>query len=40
MLPLPRAAGGEHGPVVHAGRDDVDNRVAHDPVGLCGLITP
>ncbi|MEU2916021.1 hypothetical protein ACWCQ0_17235 [Streptomyces massasporeus] len=40
MLPLPLAAGGEHGRVVDTGRDDVDSRVAHEPVGVCGLITP
>ncbi|MGA5204611.1 aldehyde dehydrogenase family protein [Streptomyces variegatus] len=30
----------EHGRVVDTGRDDVDSRVVHEPVGVCGLITP
>jgi betaine-aldehyde dehydrogenase len=25
---------------VDTGRDDVDTRVVHEPVGVCGLITP
>ncbi|MBR7824843.1 aldehyde dehydrogenase family protein [Actinospica sp. MGRD01-02] len=30
----------DSGRVVDAGRADVDSRVVHEPVGVCGLITP
>ncbi|MET9580391.1 aldehyde dehydrogenase family protein [Streptomyces massasporeus] len=35
-----RLVASEHGRVVDTGRDDVDSRVVHEPVGVCGLITP
>ncbi|SHF63422.1 betaine-aldehyde dehydrogenase [Jatrophihabitans endophyticus] len=33
-------AGSEAGRVVDAGRADVVSRIVHEPVGVCGLITP
>ena len=33
-------ADAEAGRVVDTGRDDVVSRVVHEPVGVCGLITP
>jgi betaine-aldehyde dehydrogenase len=35
-----RAADAEAGRIVDTGRDDVVSRVVHEPVGVCGLITP
>lgn len=35
-----RLAGQESGRVVDAGSPDVASRVVHEPVGVCGLITP
>jgi betaine-aldehyde dehydrogenase len=35
-----RAADAEAGRVVDTGRDDVVSRVVHEPVGVCGLISP
>ncbi|WP_435284265.1 aldehyde dehydrogenase family protein [Streptomyces koelreuteriae] len=35
-----RLVGSESGRVVDTGRADVDSRVVHEPVGVCGLITP
>ncbi|MFF5845164.1 aldehyde dehydrogenase family protein [Streptomyces massasporeus] len=35
-----RLVASEQGRVVDTGRDDVDSRVVHEPVGVCGLITP
>src|SRR3954469_22695247 len=35
-----RVADTEAGHVVDPGRDDVVSRVVHEPVGVCGLITP
>ncbi|MGA5362037.1 aldehyde dehydrogenase family protein [Streptomyces purpurascens] len=35
-----RLAASESGRVVDTGRADVDSRVVHEPVGVCGLITP
>ncbi|MFF9121440.1 aldehyde dehydrogenase family protein [Streptomyces massasporeus] len=35
-----RLVASEHGRVVDTGRDGVDSRVVHEPVGVCGLITP
>ncbi|MFJ4281222.1 aldehyde dehydrogenase family protein [Streptomyces massasporeus] len=35
-----RLVASESGRVVDTGRDDVDSRVVHEPVGVCGLITP
>jgi betaine-aldehyde dehydrogenase len=33
-------AGGEHPRTVETGRDGVESRIVHEPVGVCGLITP
>ena len=30
----------EHGRRVDVGRDDVESRIRHEPVGVCGLVTP
>ncbi|MFF9627175.1 aldehyde dehydrogenase family protein [Streptomyces griseosporeus] len=35
-----RLAATETGRVVDTGREDVDSRVVHEPVGVCALITP
>jgi hypothetical protein len=35
-----RLVASEHGRVVDTGRDDAGSRVVHEPVGVCGLITP
>ncbi|MCT9142973.1 aldehyde dehydrogenase family protein [Streptomyces violarus] len=35
-----RLVASESGRVVDTGRADVDSRVVHEPVGVCGLITP
>ncbi len=35
-----RVADADGGRVVDTGRDDVVSRVVHEPVGVCGLITP
>ncbi|MEU0587156.1 aldehyde dehydrogenase family protein [Streptomyces sp. NPDC006132] len=35
-----RLVANETGRVVDTGRQDVDSRVVHEPVGVCGLITP
>ena len=35
-----RVADAESGRVVDTGRDDVVSRVVHEPIGVCGLITP
>jgi betaine-aldehyde dehydrogenase len=35
-----RVADAEAGRVVDTGRDDVVSRVVHEPIGVCGLITP
>lgn len=35
-----RVADSDAGRVVDTGRDDVVSRVVHEPVGVCGLITP
>ncbi|WP_101790410.1 aldehyde dehydrogenase family protein [Nonomuraea indica] len=34
------AAGTDAGRVVDTGRDDAISRIVHEPVGVCGLITP
>ena len=33
-------AGGDSGRVVDTGRPDILSRVVHEPIGVCGLITP
>jgi len=35
-----RVADAEAGRIVDTGRDDVVSRIVHEPVGVCGLITP
>jgi betaine-aldehyde dehydrogenase len=35
-----RSSDAEAGRVVDTGRDDVVSRVVHEPIGVCGLITP
>jgi betaine-aldehyde dehydrogenase len=35
-----RLAGGDAGRVVDTGRPDILSRVVHEPIGVCGLITP
>ncbi|MET9817065.1 aldehyde dehydrogenase family protein [Streptomyces sp. NPDC006355] len=35
-----RLVANETGRVVDTGREDIDSRVVHEPVGVCGLITP
>jgi betaine-aldehyde dehydrogenase len=35
-----RSSDAESGRVVDTGRDDVVSRVVHEPIGVCGLITP